>query len=102
LSGNHPLRIFVLVLGLAFPLSAGSAAAQTWQIDYDPALGTKPSAQGWTHYSSDPLPDDGIDETSYWVALGVLAQGDTGGPNTDLANHSTTTCRHRSSRSGTA
>ena len=80
-----PLSIAALLGGLLC-LAAGPVAAQTWQIDYDPVLGTLPSAQGWTHFVNDPLPDDGLDESNYVVALGTLAQGDTGGPNSDPAN----------------
>lgn len=43
-----------LMLAVVGCLLAGPAAAQTWQIDYDPGLGTKPSTQGWTHIHSDP------------------------------------------------
>ncbi len=65
---------------------AGTAAAQTWRIDYDASLGTLPSAQGWTHTASDPLPTDGLTEANYSVVAGVLTQGPTGGVSGDVAN----------------
>ena len=63
------------LLGELLCVAAAPVAAQTWQIDYDPSLGTKPSAQGWTHDVADPLPDDGLSEGNYLVALGALSQG---------------------------
>ena len=74
------------LLGELLCVAAAPVAAQTWQIDYDPSLGTKPSAQGWTHDVADPLPDDELSEGNYLVALGALSQGDTGGSNTDAGN----------------
>lgn len=67
-------------------LSTSAAFAQTWQVEYDPSLGTLPSAQGFGHFVQDPLPDDGIDESNYAVAGGLLIQGPTGGPSDDPAN----------------
>ena len=77
--------VFFLYLGAMLWLS-GSAWAQTWGIEYDPALATLPSAQGFTHVLFDALPDDGLSESNYGVGGGQLTQGDTGGPNTDAAN----------------
>ncbi|MEM7413537.1 MAG: LamG domain-containing protein [Myxococcota bacterium] len=74
-------RIGVAVLGLT-----AAASAQSWQIDYDPALGTLPSAQGFSHTLLDPAPSDGLSEANYSVAGGVLTQGDTGGATGDPAN----------------
>ncbi len=65
-------------------LATGSASGQTFT--YDAALGTLPSDQGWTHFVNDPPPFDGLTEANYTVSGGVLTQGDTGGPNSDIAN----------------
>ena len=72
---------FTLVFAL---LAAGSASGQTFT--YDASLGTLPSAQGWTHQFTDPVPVDGLSEANYTVAAGVLIQGDTGGINNDIGN----------------
>lgn len=84
---SDPLRVAASALA-AFATVFWSAAAdaQTWELRYDPGLGSLPSAQGFTLLTSDPAPDDGLDEGNYLVALGALTQGDTGGPNGDLAN----------------
>jgi hypothetical protein len=65
---------------------AGSATAQTYRVDIDPSLDTLPSAQGWTHYFTDPAPIDGLTEANYSVGGGVLVQGPTGGGNSDATN----------------
>jgi hypothetical protein len=74
-----------LALALA-NLTATSAGAQSYTLDYDASLGTLPSAQGWVHFVDDPLPDDSLDETNYTVSAGVLTQGPTGGGSNDDAN----------------
>ena len=67
-------------------VTAGPAGAWTWQVAYDASLGTKPSAQGFDAFVTDPLPDDGLDESNYTVGGGLLIQGETGGANLDQAN----------------
>ncbi|MDJ0853152.1 MAG: thrombospondin type 3 repeat-containing protein [Myxococcota bacterium] len=62
------------------------AGAQTWRLDYDASQGTLPSAQGWSHFSEDPAPSDGLTESNYTVSSGALVQGPTRGPNADDAN----------------
>ena len=57
------LSVVALVLALVLALT-GPAGAQTWELEYDASLGTLPSAQGFAHVSSDPAPDDGLDETT--------------------------------------
>ena len=76
----------VLALWVASLLLPVAAASQTWTVEYDASLGTKPSAQGFTHVASDPLPDDGLDESNYTVGGGLLVQGETGGVSVDPAN----------------
>lgn len=73
------LSVFCLV-------QAGPSWSQSWAAGYDASLGTLPSAQGWTHVVSDPMPFDSLDEGNYLVSLGALTQGDTGGANADPAN----------------
>lgn len=81
-----PNRALFGVSFAALLVIAGSATAQTWEVEYDASLGTLPSAQGFGHFAHDPLPDDGLTEGNYGVASNILTQGDTGGPNTDPGN----------------
>lgn len=64
----------------------GTASAQSWQTDFDAAVGSLPSAQGWTHFLSDPAPDDGLTEGNYGIFGGALTQGGTQGINVDPDN----------------
>ena len=70
----------------ALLVASGPALGQTWQIEYDPTGGALPSTHGFVHSFVDPLPDDGLGESNYAVAGGLLSQGETGGPNGDPAN----------------
>ena len=83
---RSPLLIFVTLVVFHF---ASGSQAQTWSHSYDAALGTLPSAQGFTHQVSDPAPDDDLDESNYSVAGGVLTQSPTGGASNDNGNTQT-------------
>ena len=75
-----------LIVVLTFLAQAGATWSQSWEVGYDAASGSLPTAQGWTHIVSDPSPFDSLDEGNYLVSLGALTQGDTGGVNADPAN----------------
>ena len=85
-SGHGSRSLVAVALVLAATLVASLASARTLELEYDASSGFLPSAAGWTHVLEDPLPDDGLDESNFSVAGGVLTQGDTGGPNGDVAN----------------
>ena len=76
---------FAVLLGLV-TMATAAFAQGLYQLDYQASLGTLPSDQGWVHVVDDPAPIDGLDETNYSVAGGVLVHGDTGGGSGDLGN----------------
>ena len=76
----------VSLMGAGLLAGAGIARAQTLDLEYDASTGLLPSASGWTHVVEDPLPDDGLDESDFFVSGGVLTLDDSGGPNADDAN----------------
>lgn len=79
------------LLALSLLLAGGSAhsAALTGFTDlvaYESSSGELPTAQGWSFFTDDPLPDDDLDASNYFLAAGLLVQGSTGGVSADPAN----------------
>ena len=62
--------IFVVAMVVAGASQAGNNC--TCSHEYDAALGTLPSDQGWNHYSN------GLPESNFSVVSGCLVQGSTG------------------------
>lgn len=78
------LALSILVAGGA--VQAAALTGFTDLVAYESSSGELPTAQGWSFFTDDPAPDDGLDETNYFLSGGLLVQGSTGGVSADPAN----------------
>jgi hypothetical protein len=66
------LQTLLRTFQIAALLLAAAPCTIASTLTYDASLGTLPSAQGWTHFSS------ALSEANYSVSAGILFQGNTG------------------------